>query len=59
MEAQLRPLQATARRCGLRWSAPFLVFSAGRLDAPALAEAGARYARRLRHWAEAGPQSAA
>jgi putative NADPH-quinone reductase len=59
MEELLRPLQATAHRCGLRWSAPFLVFAAGRLDAPALAEAGARYARRLRHWEEAGPQSGA
>lgn len=45
----LRPLQATANRCGLPWSEPFLLYEAGKLDDQALAAAGERYAVRLQH----------
>ncbi|QOT80932.1 NAD(P)H-dependent oxidoreductase [Cupriavidus basilensis] len=45
----LRPLQATANRCGLPWSAPFLLYEAGKLDDQALAAAGKRYVVRLQH----------
>ncbi|PZW50331.1 putative NADPH-quinone reductase [Humitalea rosea] len=47
LEELLRPLEATAHRCGLPWSQPFLLFGANRLDAPALAEAAGRYVARL------------
>ncbi|MHA7683842.1 NAD(P)H-dependent oxidoreductase [Cupriavidus sp. PET2-C1] len=45
----LRPLQATANRCGLPWSEPFVLYEAGKLDDHALAAAGERYAVRLQH----------
>ena len=46
----LRPLQATAHRCGLPWTEPFLLFEAGKLGSDALAAAGERYAARLGQW---------
>ena len=54
----LRPLQATAHRCGLAWAEPFLVYDARRADQEALAAAGDYYASRLRRLA-AQPASAA
>ncbi|MFC7553309.1 NAD(P)H-dependent oxidoreductase [Pseudoroseomonas wenyumeiae] len=50
LEELLRPLQATASRCALAWSPPFLLHAANRLDEAGLAEAGGRYAARLRRW---------
>jgi putative NADPH-quinone reductase len=50
LEVLLRPLEATAHRCGLVWSKPFLLYRAGRLEAPELDEAGEAFARRLRAW---------
>ncbi|MEJ0019029.1 MAG: NAD(P)H-dependent oxidoreductase [Acetobacteraceae bacterium] len=43
----LRPLQATAHRCGLAWEDPFIVYRANRLDAAALAAAGDEYVEHL------------
>ena len=51
----LRPLHATAHRCGLLWSEPFLIYSANKLDTAALAEAGAGYAARLQAWVASVP----
>lgn len=48
----LRPLQATANRCGLPWSPPFLVYRANKLAPEALAVAAQRYANRLKSWRE-------
>lgn len=50
LETLLRPLQATAYRCGLPWGKPFLLFGANRLDQPALERAGAKYAQHLKRW---------
>jgi putative NADPH-quinone reductase len=50
LEELLRPLQATASRCGLSWSAPFLLYNANRLDAAGLAEGGQGYVAHLRRW---------
>lgn len=46
----LRPLQATANRCGLHWSPPFLVYRANKLSDEALSVSAQRYAGRLRSW---------
>jgi glutathione-regulated potassium-efflux system ancillary protein KefG len=46
----LKPLRATANRCGLPWAEPFLLFEANKLDDAALREAGRGYARHLAHW---------
>ena len=48
LEVLLRPLEATAHRCGLSWSRPFLLYRAGRLTAAELAEAGKAFAARVR-----------
>lgn len=58
LEELLRPLQATASRCGLPWSAPFLLHGASRLDGAGLAAAGQRYAARLRQWQAEMPRGA-
>lgn len=50
----LRPLEATAYRCGLAWQEPFLIYAAHKADAEALQVAGEHYARRL---AGMGPQA--
>lgn len=44
----LRPLHATANRCGLRWQEPFLVYEAKSASDDALRDAAGRYAARLR-----------
>ncbi len=51
MEALLAPLRATAHRCAMRWSTPFIVYGANKLDAAGLEAAGAAYAVRLRELA--------
>ncbi|SDC69905.1 NAD(P)H-dependent oxidoreductase [Belnapia rosea] len=43
----LRPLHATAHRCGLAWQAPFLLFNAKAASDGELASAGAAYRERL------------
>ena len=54
MAELLRPLEATARRCGLLWQAPFLLFRADRLDDLALHGAARDYAALLEEWRRAG-----
>jgi putative NADPH-quinone reductase len=54
MAELLRPLEATARRCGLLWQAPFLLFRADRLDDLALHDAARDYAALLEEWRRAG-----
>lgn len=44
----LRPLEATAHRCGLVWQEPFLLYGAHKADAEALQLAGEYYAGRIR-----------
>ncbi|MFC0407342.1 NAD(P)H-dependent oxidoreductase [Roseomonas elaeocarpi] len=44
----LRPLHATAHRCGLAWQEPFLVFGARTASDDTLAGAATAYAGRLR-----------
>lgn len=43
----MKPLQATAHRCGLAWAEPFLIYNAHKADAEALQAAGEHYAARL------------
>ena len=46
----LRPLHATAHRCGWQWHEPFLLYRANKIDDDELAQAGGRYAARLASW---------
>ncbi|MBB5695832.1 NAD(P)H-dependent oxidoreductase [Muricoccus pecuniae] len=50
LEELLRPLEATAHRCRLAWSRPFLLYQANKLGAEALVTAGEAYAAHLRRW---------
>lgn len=50
MAELLRPLEATAHRCGLPWQSPFVLFQANRLDDIALYGAAKTYAQRLADW---------
>jgi putative NADPH-quinone reductase len=59
LEELLRPLEATAHRCGLAWSRPHLLFRANRLSAAELDAAGEAYAARLRRWIAATAQAVA
>lgn len=59
LEELLRPLQATAHRCGMAWSRPFLLYQANRLAADDLAAAGGAYAAHLRRWIAATAESPA
>ncbi|KFC73364.1 putative NADPH-quinone reductase (Modulator of drug activity B) [Bosea sp. LC85] len=43
----LRPLEATAHRCGLAWQEPFLIYGARKADAETLRLAGEHYAGRI------------
>ena len=43
----MKPLQATANRCGLAWVEPFLIYNAHKADDEALQAAGEHYANRL------------
>lgn len=57
MSTLLAPLEATARRCGLVWQAPFVLHDARHLDDAALAAAGRRYADLLAAGPDALPPS--
>ena len=46
----LAPLRATAHRCGLPWSDPFIVYEADRLLPEALEAAATDYAATLERW---------
>lgn len=46
----LRPLEATAHRCGLPWASPFLVYRANKLDDAEIEAAARRYATRIEEW---------
>jgi putative NADPH-quinone reductase len=59
LEQLLRPLEATAHRCGLAWTQPHLLFRANRLSAAELQAAGEAYAARLRRWMAATAQAVA
>jgi glutathione-regulated potassium-efflux system ancillary protein KefG len=50
MDELLRPLEATAHRCGLPWQPPFLVYRAGRLDDLSLHSATKAYTAVLEDW---------
>lgn len=50
LEELLRPLEATANRCGLPWSPPILLYEADRLDACPLADAVSRMVGRFMDW---------
>lgn len=50
LEELLRPLEATAHRCGLAWSRPFLLYRANKLSAEELAVAGQLYVAHLQRW---------
>jgi glutathione-regulated potassium-efflux system ancillary protein KefG len=49
----LRPLQATAYRCGLPWTEPFLLYEANKLSKDALNRASDDYVKQLIQWTEA------
>jgi len=53
MDELLRPLEATAHRCGLPWQPPFLVYRAGRLDDLSLHGATKAYTATLEDWRRA------
>ncbi|MGX9963420.1 NAD(P)H-dependent oxidoreductase [Roseomonas sp. F4] len=51
MSELLAPLRATAHRTGLRWTEPFILYRANRLEDAALAAASEAYTGRLRAFA--------
>ncbi|WP_420962931.1 NAD(P)H-dependent oxidoreductase [Brucella sp. IR073] len=55
MEDLFAPLRATANRCGLGWTKPFVLYQADKLDAEALKDAAAQYVSALRDWIETTP----
>ncbi|WP_295810825.1 NAD(P)H-dependent oxidoreductase [uncultured Nitratireductor sp.] len=55
IEALFAPLRATANRCGLRWSSPFIVYEADKLPPEALAAAADDYVLRLTEWIASTP----
>ncbi len=55
MIALMAPLRATAHRCGLGWSDPFIVYEADKLTPEALAAAASSYAAALDNWIAATP----
>ncbi|WP_179381014.1 NAD(P)H-dependent oxidoreductase [Jannaschia marina] len=59
LDAILTPLKATARRCGLPWHRPYLVYGANRMDEAALATAATGYAGALRAFAARTARTAA
>lgn len=46
----LRPLQATAHRCGWQWNEPFLLYRANKLSDDELAQATVAYSAHLLGW---------
>jgi putative NADPH-quinone reductase len=59
LEALLRPLEATAHRCGMAWARPHLLFRANRLSAAELEAAGEAYAAQLQCWTASTAQAVA
>lgn len=55
----LKPLRATANRCGLPWTEPFLAYRANRLSDGEIADLAMRYAGRLSAWIAATPRARA
>lgn len=53
MTELLRPLEATAHRCGLPWQPPFLLYRADKLDDLSLHTAARDYAAILEDWRRA------
>ena len=51
----LAPLRATAHRCGLPWSEPFILYQADKLSPEALEDAAAGYVAVLNRWIAATP----
>lgn len=51
------PLRATANRCGLDWTDPFVLYAADKLPTEALEDAASRYADILKDWIAATPLS--
>lgn len=49
------PLRATAHRCGLRWSPPFVIHEADKLPPDALKAAAEAYVARLTEWCASIP----
>jgi putative NADPH-quinone reductase len=50
LEDLLRPLQATAHRCGWIWADPFLLYRSNKMDDAELGRAAEDYARRVAQW---------
>lgn len=59
VEEFLRPLQATARLCGMHWAAPTVVHGAAVLSDASLAEASRAWAGRLARFSAEGKAEAA
>ena len=53
----LAPLRATAHRCGLRWSDPFILYEADKLSPEVLCAAAGDYAATLERWIAGIPVS--
>lgn len=53
----LAPLRATAHRCGLRWSDPFILYEADKLSPEARGVAAEDYAATLKRWIAGIPVS--
>lgn len=51
----LAPLRATAHRCGLPWSDPFIMYESDRLSQQALEAATADYVAKLEDWIASTP----
>lgn len=49
----LAPLRATAHRCGLGWTSPFILYRADKLEPAALKAAAVDYVTTLERWIEA------
>ncbi|MDZ5700210.1 NAD(P)H-dependent oxidoreductase [Chelativorans sp. M5D2P16] len=59
IEALFAPLRATANRCGLEWSPPFVIYEADKLPPEALKAAAEGYADRLAAWIASTPTAEA
>jgi glutathione-regulated potassium-efflux system ancillary protein KefG len=55
IDALFAPLRATANRCGLTWSSPFVLYEAHTLSPEALEAAAFAYADRLKAWIASTP----
>lgn len=55
IDALFAPLRATANRCALTWSSPFVLYEAHRLSPEALEAAASAYADRLTAWIASTP----